>query len=272
MFYFGPVPVRISVVRSMKNFFILIGERTLFYVKEAGSMAIFLVTFFLQAVQPPFRLRHIVKEMHFIGVRSLFVVVLTASFTGMVLGLQGYYTLRQFGSEALLGSAVALSIVRELGPVLSAIMVTARAGSAMAAELGSMRITEQIDALDVMTLNPVKYLVVPKILAGVLVLPLLVAMFDVVGIAGGYLVGVNLMGVNKGIFFQSMQSDVVFRDLSSGFIKSVVFGLVLTWICCYKGYYPGHGAAGVSRATTEAVVFSAVTILAMDYFLTSVLL
>lgn len=260
------------MIVTMKNFFVFIGERTLFYLKEAGRMMIFLATFFLQAFQPPFRTRHIVKEMHFIGVRSLFVIILTASFTGMVLGLQGYYTLRQFGSEALLGSAVALSIVRELGPVLSAIMVTARAGSAMAAELGSMRITEQIDALDVMTLNPVKYLVVPKILAGVLVMPLLVAMFDVVGIAGGYLVGVNLMGVNRGIFFQSMQSDVIFKDLSSGFTKSVVFGLVLTWICCYKGYYPGHGAAGVSRATTEAVVFSAVSILALDYFLTSVLL
>jgi phospholipid/cholesterol/gamma-HCH transport system permease protein len=256
----------------MSTFFIIIGERTLFYLRDMGRMVIFLASFLRQAFYPPFRLRNIVKEMHFIGVRSLFVIVLTATFTGMVLGLQGIYTLRKFGSEGLLGSAVALSIIRELGPVFTAIMVTARAGSAMAAELGSMRITEQIDALDVMTINPIKYLVVPRILAGILVMPLLVAIFDVLGITGGYLVGVKMMGVNKGSFFQSMQSDVVFKDIYSGFIKSVVFGLTLTWTCCYKGYYPGHGASGVSRATTEAVVLSAILILAWDFFLTSILL
>lgn len=256
----------------MQRLLIFIGEKTLTYLRDMGRMVIFLVSFFRQAFYPPFSPKSIVKEMHFIGVRSIFVIILTALFTGMVLGLQGFYTLRKFGSEGLLGSAVSLSVIRELGPVFAAIMVTARAGSAMAAELGSMRITEQIDALDVMTLNPIKYLVVPKIIAGILVLPLLVAIFDVLGITGGYMVGVGLMGVNEGSFFQSMQSDVVFKDISSGFIKAFVFGLTLTWTCCYKGYYPGHGATGVSRATTEAVVLSAILILAWDFFLTSVLL
>lgn len=256
----------------MQRLLIFIGEKTLTYLRDMGRMVIFLVSFLRQAFYPPFRPKSIVKEMHFIGVRSIFVIILTALFTGMVLGLQGFYTLRKFGSEGLLGSAVSLSVIRELGPVFAAIMVTARAGSAMAAELGSMRITEQIDALDVMTLNPIKYLVVPKIIAGILVLPLLVAIFDVLGITGGYMVGVGLMGVNEGSFFQSMQSDVVFKDISSGFIKAFVFGLTLTWTCCYKGYYPGHGATGVSRATTEAVVLSAILILAWDFFLTSVLL
>jgi len=235
-------------------------------------MHVFLASSMVQVVQPPLRLRHVVREMHFIGVRSIFVIAVTAAFTGMVLGLQGYHTLRQFGSEGLLGSVVALSLIRELGPVLGALMVTARAGSAMAAEIGSMRITEQIDALDVMTLNPIKYLVVPKILAGILVLPFLVAIFDVIGISGGYVVGVKLLGVNPGSFFHEMESTVVFRDVYGGVVKSVVFGLVLTWVCCYKGYYTRHGAAGISKATTEAVVLAAVLILAWDYFLTAILL
>lgn len=235
-------------------------------------MALFLVSFFFLAFQPPFKLRNIVKEMYVIGFRSLLVIVLTASFTGMVLGLQGYYTLRKFGSEGLLGSAVALSLIRELGPVLSALMVTARAGSAMTAEIGIMKITEQVDALDVMTLNPIKYLVVPKIIAGILVLPLLVSIFDVVGIYGGYIIGVKLLGVSSSSFFYEMDSSVVFKDVYTGIVKALVFGLVLTWVCCYKGYYCGHGATGVNKATTEAVVLSAVLVLVWDYFLTSILL
>lgn len=235
-------------------------------------MALFFVSFFFLAFQPPFKLRNTVKEMYVIGFRSLLVIVLTASFTGMVLGLQGYYTLRKFGSEGLLGSAVALSLIRELGPVLSALMVTARAGSAMTAEIGIMKITEQVDALDVMTLNPIKYLVVPKIIAGILVLPLLVSIFDVVGIYGGYIIGVKLLGVSSSSFFYEMDSSVVFKDVYTGIVKALVFGLVLTWVCCYKGYYCGHGATGVNKATTEAVVLSAVLVLVWDYFLTSILL
>lgn len=252
--------------------FVYIGKRSLAYVREMGRMMIFFSSFFYHLFRRPVRMRRIIREVYDIGVTSSSVILLTGSFTGMVLGLQGYYTLRKFGSESLLGSAVALSLIRELGPVLTALMVTARAGSAMAAEIGVMRITEQIDALDVMTLNPIKFLVVPKMVAGIIVLPLLASIFDVIGIIGGYLIGVELLGVNSGSFFHEMDASVVFKDVYGGLIKAMVFGLVLTWVCCYKGYYTGHGATGVSRATTEAVVLSSVLILAWDYFLTSILL
>jgi len=190
----------------------------------------------------------------------------------MVLGLQGYYTLTRFGSEAYLGPAVALSLITELGPVLSALMVTGRAGSAIAAEIGIMRITEQIDALEVMALNPVRYLVVPNIVAGIIALPLLGALFAVIGIYGGYLVGVQLLGVSSGTYFGNMTDFVALTDVRNGLYKSLVFGVVITFLCCFKGYHTGYGAEGVSHATTEAVVWSSVAILVLDYFLNSVLL
>ncbi|RQW78041.1 MAG: ABC transporter permease, partial [Geobacter sp.] len=163
-------------------------------------------------------------------------------------------------------------LIRELGPVLTALMVTGRAGSAITAEIGIMKITEQIDALSTMALEPFKYLVSPKILASLLVLPLLCAIFDVVGICGGYLVGVKLLGVNPGAYMNQMEKSVEWKDVYSGCIKSFSFGLIISWVCCYKGYYAGHGAEGVSRATTSAVVTSSVLVLIWDYFLTSVLM
>ena len=220
----------------------------------------------------PGRPLYILKQLKFIGAKSLFVIFLTAAFTGMVLGLQGYYTLTKFGSEGMLGTAVALSLIRELGPVLTALMVTGRAGSAITAEIGIMRITEQIDALEVMALDPFKYLVSPKLLAAVVALPLLCSIFDVVGIYGGYLVGVKLLGVNPGAYFHEMEKSVEWKDVYSGIIKSLSFGVIIAWVSCYKGYYTGHGAEGVSRSTTSAVVMSSVLILVWDYFLTSVLL
>lgn len=254
------------------SYVITIGDWTIFIVREMGRMVIFLSSFFVQALTPPLRIKRILREIYFIGTKSLFVIFLTSSFTGMVLALQGYYTLSKFGSEAVLGSLVALSLIRELGPVLCALMVTARAGSAITAEIGIMKITEQVDALDVMTLNPVKFLVVPKVLAGVLVMPLLVSITDVIGIFGGYLVGVVLLDVNSGSYFNHMAQDVVFKDIYTGLIKSLVFGLTMAWVCTYKGYTCGHGAQGVSKATTEAVVLSAILILVWDYFITSLLL
>jgi len=249
-----------------------VGDQALFVVREMGRMVLFLVRVTVSALRPPYRPGRVVSEVYTIGARSLFVVILTSAFTGMVLGLQGYYTLSQFGSEAVLGTMVAMSLIRELGPVMAALMVTARAGSAVTAELGIMKISEQIDALDVMTLNPLKFLVVPKVIAGILSLPLLVGIFDVVGIFGGYIVGVELLGVNAGSYFNRMAADVVFRDIYIGFVKSLVFGMTLSWVCCYKGYTCGHGAKGVGRATTEAVVLSAVLILVWDYFITSLFL
>jgi len=188
-----------------------------------------------------------------------------------VLGLQVFITLSRFGSEAFLGPAVALSLIRELGPVLAALMVTGRAGSALTAEIGIMRITEQIDALTVMALNPFRYLVVPSIVAGIITFPLMTSIFDVVGIFGGYLVGVKLLGLSQGTYFGEMKSFVDLGDVTTGVWKSLSFGVLVTWVCTYKGYHVGHGAEGVARATTQAVVLCSVLILVWDYFLGSVL-
>ena len=256
----------------MTNPLLTIGRASLRVLAEMGRMAIFLGSAAFWAVVPPYKVRRILKQIHFVGVKSGLVIVLTATFTGMVLSLQGYYTLRKFGSDAFLGPAVALALIRELGPVLSALMVTGRAGSAIAAEIGIMRITEQIDALSAMALNPMKYLVVPQVVAGLVAMPLLTAIFDVVGIYGGYLVGVELLGVSSGTYLGEMRQSVDMRDINGGFVKSIVFGVLVTWICSYKGYYTGYGAEGVSKATTEAVVLASVLVLVADYVLTSFLL
>ncbi|NKE70287.1 ABC transporter permease [Nitrospiraceae bacterium HYJII51-Mn-bac16s-1-B09] len=248
-----------------------LGSGFLDWLQETGRMGLFFGEAILAGIRPPYKGGRIIRQVHFIGVGSLFVILLTASFTGMVLGLQGYYTLRKFQAEGLLGSAVALSLIRELGPVLSALMVTGRAGSAMTAEIGIMRITEQIDALDAMAIDPIRHLVAPKMIAGLIAVPLLTSLFDLVGIYGGYLVGVQLLGVGSGSYFSGMEGSVVFDDIYGGIIKSVSFGLILTGVACYKGYFAKQGAEGVSRATTESVVLSSVLILIWDYFLTSIL-
>ncbi len=249
-----------------------IGKRTLFLIEEMGAMVVFLIRTFGWLFRPPLRIVQIIKQMYVVGFKSSFVVILTALFTGMVLALQGYYSLRKFGSEGLLGSAVAISMIRELGPVLAALMVTARAGSAMTAEIGIMRITEQIDALETMAINSLQYLITPKVVASLISVPLLVAIFDVVGIWGGYLVGVKLLGVSGGSYWSSIESAVEWKDVYGGILKSISFGLIISWVCCYKGYYTRMSAEGLGRATTESVVLAAVLILVWDYFLTSVLM
>ena len=249
-----------------------VGRNSLGVVGEMGRMMIFLISTVAWMVRPPFRLFQLLKQMHFIGVKSLFVIVLTGAFTGMVLGLQGYYSLRKFGAEGLLGSAVALSIIRELGPVLSALMVTGRAGSAMTAEIGIMRITEQIDALDTMAVNPMQYLIAPKVLASIIIMPMLCSIFDIIGIYGGYLVGVELLGVSSGAYTSSMESSVEWKDVYGGFLKAISFGVIISWVCTYKGYHTTMSAEGLGTATTEAVVLSSVLILIWDYFVTSVLM
>ncbi len=206
------------------------------------------------------------------GSKSLMVILLTGAFTGMVLALQLFYILRKFGSEALLGPGIALSLIRELGPVLSALMITGRAGSALTAEIGMMRISEQIDALTAMALNPIRYLIVPNIVAGIIVFPLLAAIFDVIGIYAGSLVGVKLLGISSGTYFSLMEDYVNMEDILAGLYKSLSFGLIVSWICCYKGFHTGYGAEGVSKSTTEAVVMSSILILMWDYFLGSLLL
>jgi phospholipid/cholesterol/gamma-HCH transport system permease protein len=249
-----------------------LGAGTLDFLTYLGRLSLFFLTTLFLIVVPPLKIRRIIRQMHFIGARSVLVIVLTGLFAGMVLALQGYYTLTRFGSEAFLGPAVAISLITELGPVLTALMVTGRAGSALAAEIGIMRITEQIDALEVMALNPMRYLVVPNLLAGTIAMPLLAAIFDIVGIYGGYVVGVKLLGVSSGTYFSGMKNAVDFGDVTTGIYKALTFGLVVSLVSCFKGYHTGYGAEGVSKATTEAVVLSSVLILVFDYFLNSVLL
>jgi phospholipid/cholesterol/gamma-HCH transport system permease protein len=248
-----------------------LGRVSLDLVQALGRFGRFLMEAVGYAVVPPFKLGRLIERIHFIGFRSLTIVVLTGAFTGMVLGLQVFLTLSRFGSEAYLGPAVALSLIRELGPVLCAVFVTGLAGSALTAEIGIMRITEQIDALQVMALNPVRYLVVPAIVAGVITFPLMVSIFDVVGIFGGYLVGVKLLGLSPGTYFGEMKTFVDWSDLSTGYWKALSFGIIVPWVCTYKGFNCGHGAEGVARATTQAVVLASVLILVWDYFLGSVL-
>ncbi len=248
-----------------------LGRQTLESVSEMGRMVIFLLFSVWCLFLPPWRPSLIVQQIHFIGVGSISIVMLTSLFTGMVLALQGFYTLSKFSSEGLLGPAVALSLIRELGPVLTGLVVAGRAGSSMAAEIGIMVITEQVDALKTMAINPIQRLVSPRLAASVIAIPLLTALFDVVGIFGGYLIGVKLLGLSGGTYLGEMQAQVEMIDITGGMWKSLVFGILITWVCCYKGYYCGHGAKGVGKATTSAVVLSTVLILVGDYVLTSIL-
>ncbi len=258
--------------------FAVIGNNGIYILSDLGRMGVFLVYSLLGIFRYPFRFRELLKQLHFIGTGSVAVIFFTALSSGMVLGLQGYYSLHKFGAEGMLGSAVSLTLIMELGPVLTALMVTGRAGSAMCAEIGIMRISEQIDALECMAVDPFRFLISPKFLATIISVPLLTAMFDVVGIYGGYLAGVKLMGVNAGAFFSGMEQSVTNHDINLGIIKSFVFALLLVWICTGRGYFvqvirgAGFGAESVSRVTTQAVVMSSISVLIFDYLLTAILL
>ena len=214
-----------------------VGAGTISMLESAGRIALFAAIGLIHIFVPPFQAARVLDQTWFIGTKSSFVILLTGIFTGMVLGLQGYYTLVRFGSEAALGGAVAMTMVRELGPVLTAIMIAARAGSAMTAEIGVMRISEQIDALKTMHINPVRFLFSPRIVAAVISFPLLTAFFDIVGIFGGYVSGSLLLGINRYVYMDTVISSVSFDDISGGFIKSLVFAVVVTTICCFRGYY-----------------------------------
>ncbi len=247
------------------------GRLVVGWIEEVGRTSLFLADTVRSATRSLPRLRLVFRQMEFVGVRSVSVVVLTGTFTGMVLALQSYYGFRKFGAESLVGTTVALSMARELGPVLTSLMVTARAGSAIAAELGTMRVTEQIDALTVMAVDPIRYLVVPRILAGLLMVPVLCVISDFVGVSGGYFVGVKLLGINSGVYVANTVKYVELVDVFNGLVKAACFGLILTTIGCYKGFYASGGAQGVGRATTEAVVLASVLILISDYFLTAIM-
>lgn len=257
-------------------FFYPLGKRTMNAINNLGAATIFLTLAFMKIFQRK-QSREIIQQVFYIGARSTNIVILIGLFTGMVLGLQLFYTLTKFGSTGVLGSVVALTLIRELGPVLTAIMITARAGSAMTAELGILRISEQIDALYTMRIDPLRYLISPRIAAAIISFPLLTAFFDLIGILGGYLTGVALLGVDQGAYFYRIRSYVEMADIRGGFIKSFVFAMLVSTICCYQGYFThlradSYGAKSVSLSTTSAVVLSCVLILISDYVVTSFLM
>jgi phospholipid/cholesterol/gamma-HCH transport system permease protein len=218
-----------------------------------------------------FRRPHlIVRELYFTGVLSMIIIMVSGLFVGMVLGFQGYQTLNTYGSESALGVLVALSLVRELGPVVAGLLFASRAGSAMTAEIGLMKTTEQLSAMEMMAVDPLARVVAPRFWAGVISMPLLAAMFSAMGVYGGYLIGVVLIGVDEGSFWSQMQSAVDFReDVANGVIKSFVFGIAVTWIALFQGYDATPTAEGVSGATTRTVVRSSLAILGLDFILTA---
>ena len=261
---------------ALSRLFDPFGQRVMVLVNNLGAAMIFL----LKALALIFGRKQpaaIIQQINMIGVKTVNIVALVGFFTGMVMGLQLYYTLVQYGSVGVLGSAVALSIIRELGPVLTAIMITARAGSSMTAEIGIQRNSEQIDALYTMRIDPVGYLISPKVAASIISFPILTALFDLIGILGGYVSGCVIMGVNSGSYFYRVVSSVTLEDVNGGFIKALVFAVIVSTICCYQGYFThmrtdSYGARSVSLSTTSAVVLSCVSILVADYIVTSFLL
>jgi phospholipid/cholesterol/gamma-HCH transport system permease protein len=247
-----------------------LGFKALRFVEELGRMAVFAADVGLAVARPPLRMGALVRELHKLGVLSLVIIGVCGVAVGMVLGLQGYHTLVRFGARGELGALVGLSLIRELGPVLTALLVTGRAGSAATAELGTMVATEQLDGLRMLSIDPVSLVVKPKALGMTLVMPLLTAIFIVCGLFGGYIVGVELFGGDPGTYMASLRSAVDFRDdiVGSG-LKSVVFGVLVGLISTYRGYTSAPTSEGVSNATTSTVVIGSVTIVLVDYVITA---
>jgi phospholipid/cholesterol/gamma-HCH transport system permease protein len=258
-------------MRFAASFPARLGRRTLHDAGTIGRMSLFLLGAVRRFASRPLRGQELVEHMRFIGNRSLSVVVLTSAFTGMVVALQGYNALVRFGSEALVGSLVALSLTRELAPVLAALMVTARAGSAITATLGNMRVGEQIDALRSLAVDPVQYLVSPRLVAAVIVIPLLTAIFSLVGIAAAYVLSVSVLGLDGGQFMSAVRDSVEWSDVAAGIWKSLVFAVFTAWLATYYGFFAEGGAKGVGQATTQAVVTTSVVILVGDYVMTALL-
>jgi phospholipid/cholesterol/gamma-HCH transport system permease protein len=262
--------------RLLTKPFAVIGKSAISSVGNLGASAIFFLLAFLNILRPK-QLIKIVQQIYYIGARSMMIIMLVGLFTGIVLGLQSYHALVKFGAQGALGTLVGLTLVRELGPVLTAIMITARAGSAITAEIGIQRISEQIDALDTMRIDPLRYLICPRIVAAIISFPLLTALFDLVGIIGGYISGVLLLGANASTYVYRIQASMELKDVTDGFIKAIVFAVIVSTICCYQGYFAhmrtdSHGAKAVGLSTTSAVVLSCILILVSDYVVTSLLI
>ncbi len=248
-----------------------LGRLVIGLLREIGAIAVFAAEAVSHLLRPPFYARLFLKAFVEIAWFSLPVVALTAVFTGMVLALQSYTGFSRFNAEGAVANVVVLSITRELGPVLAGLMVAGRIGAAFAAEIGTMRVTDQIDALSTLSTNPMKYLVTPRLLAGTLALPLLVIVADILGVMGGWLIGTQQLGFGSGAYLKSTFDFLQFPDVVSGLIKAAVFGFIITLMGCWAGYRSGGGAQGVGRATTSAVVASSILILALDYILTAIL-
>ena len=260
----------------LKSFFDFFGDKTLRLNNDIGAMGIFFFRSFIMI----FRIKaipDIIQQIYYIGAKSAQIVMLVGFFTGMVLGLQLYFVLVGFGSVGVLGTAIALTLIREMGPVLCAIMITARAGSSMTAEIGIQRISEQIDALSTMRIDPLGFLISPRIAAAVISFPILTAFFDLIGIIGAWVSGCLILGVNSGSYFYRVVASTQIDDVTGGFIKSIVFGILVVTICCFQGYFThmrtdSFGAKSVSLSTTSAVVISCVMILISDYIVNSFIL
>jgi phospholipid/cholesterol/gamma-HCH transport system permease protein len=256
-------------VNALIRFFEVLGAGATRFLEEAGNLFLLLVHTVGWIVRPPFRVRALFEQMASVGVSSVPIVLITAVFTGAVLALQTMTGFKRFNAEDLVGTVVALSICRELGPVLTGLIVSGRVGSGMAAELGTMKVTEQIDALEALATDPVNYLVVPRFLAGLIMLPALTALADVVGMAGGYAVSVFILHANATIYFRRSMEFLTLDDIYTGMIKAAVFGMIIAIVGCHKGFTAEGGAEGVGRATTRSVVLSSMLILTANYFITA---
>jgi phospholipid/cholesterol/gamma-HCH transport system permease protein len=250
-----------------------LGHRVIEGVWRVGTMARFFTLVLRSSLTSAQRFRLVMREVYFTGVLSLVIIIVSGLFVGMVLGLQGFETLQKYGATESIGVLVALSLTRELGPVVAALLFASRAGSAITAEIGLMKVTEQLSAMDMMAVSPMARVIAPRFWAGVISMPLLAALFAAMGVFGGYIVGVVLIGVDNGAFWSQMQAAVDFRyDVLNGVVKSFVFGIAVTVIATFEGYDAPPTAEGVSRATTRTVVSSALTVLALDLVLTSFML
>lgn len=242
------------------------------FIRVLGEMIVLLLKSFLWGIRPPYRFALVLQQMDFIGVGSLSIIVLVSIFTGGVFGLQSVEAFRMFQADGYVGTAVSLTLSRELAPVITALMVAGRAGSSMATELGSMRISEQIDALATIAVNPIQYLVVPRLIAATLMMPVLTMVYDVCGMFGAYVFVVMVKGVDPGIFIHNIRWYTDVGDLAMGLIKGVIFGLVVALIGCHQGYHASGGARGVGLATMRAVVIASVSILILDFIATDMLI
>ena len=258
-----------SSTLEKSNWLAILLEPVLRALEQLGAALTLTGQTLVWAIRPPYRLGLAIQAMDFIGVQSIFIVSLTGIFSGMVLALQTVHSLRTFGAEGIVGSIVAISLTRELSPVFTALMVTARAGSAMAAELGNMRVTEQIDALVTMGVSPVQYLLAPRLLAAVLMVPLLCVLYTCIGMLGAWLVAVEWLGVDPGTFISNIEKYLMPKDFWMGEIKAATFGFLISAISCAQGFNASGGAKGVGEATTRAVVQSAVAILIANYLITN---